>query len=364
MLQPTSTLLAGLLRRDRACLSRAITLIESTRREHRAEAELLLDALLAARPPLPPASPPPTFRVGIAGPPGAGKSTLIEVLGLHILREEAKAGAAAAASGVAVVAVDPSSPRTGGSILGDKTRMGALCAAEGAFVRPSPARGALGGVARATHEVVSLCEGAGFGTVLVETVGLGQSEVAVDGCVDALLLVLPPAGGDELQGLKKGIVEVADVVVVNKADGPLLNAAEVAAGEYRSAVSLTTWKHGGAWRPRVLTASAAEGRGVAEVWASLCELRGALAASGALRERRRAQAEGFMWADFRAELVARGEGQGAVAAAARAQGALLADGRRTPRAAARALMHALDGAWGRAAAAEGPQSRRAAAAGP
>jgi LAO/AO transport system kinase len=343
----TAALLKGLLCRDRACLSRAITLVESTRREHREEAQLLLDALLAARPPPPPAAAPSTFRVGVAGPPGAGKSTFIEALGLHILREEA--GAAAAPSGVAVVAVDPSSPRTGGSILGDKTRMGALCAAEGAFVRPSPARGNLGGVARATHEVVALCEGAGFGTVLVETVGLGQSEVAVDGCVDALLLVLPPAGGDELQGLKKGIVEVADVVVVNKADGALRHAAEVAAGEYRNAVALNTWKHGAAWRPRVLTASAAEGRGVAEAWGALSELRAALGAAGALRERRRAQAEGFMWADFRAELVARAEAQRGVAAVARAQGPLLADGLRTPRAAARALMHALDAAWGGAA---------------
>jgi LAO/AO transport system kinase len=343
MLQPsTKALLAGLLRRDRASLSRAITLVESTHRDHRAQAELLLDALLAARPPA--AS---TFRVGVAGPPGAGKSTLIEALGLHILRGEAAAAPPPpAARGVAVVAVDPSSPRTGGSILGDKTRMGALCATEGAYVRPSPARGNLGGVARSTHEVVLLCEGAGFGTVLVETVGLGQSEVAVEGCVDALLLVLPPAGGDELQGLKKGIVEVADVVVVNKADGALKHAAEVAAGEYRNAVALTTWKHGSAWRPRVLTASAAGGAGVAEAWAALIELRVALAADGRLRARRREQAEGFMWADFRAELVARGEADAGVAATARTQGPLLGDGRRTPRAAARALMRALERSWG------------------
>jgi len=172
--------------------------------------------------------------------------------------------------------------------------------------------------------------------------------VAVDGCVDALLLVLPPAGGDELQGLKQGIVEVADVVVVNKADGALRAAAEAAASEYNNAVALTTWKHGAAWRPRVLTASAAEGRGVAELWAALGELRGALEAGGRQRARRRAQAEGFMWEHFRAELIARGEGDAAVAAAAAAQGALLADGRRTPRAAARALMRALEGGWGAA----------------
>jgi LAO/AO transport system kinase len=158
--------------------------------------------------------------------------------------------------------------------------------------------------------------------------------------------VLPPAGGDELQGLKKGIVEVADVVVVNKADGALKHAAEVAAGEYRNAVALTTWKHGSAWRPRVLTASAAGGAGVAEAWAALIELRVALAADGRLRARRREQAEGFMWADFRAELVARGEADAGVAATARTQGPLLGDGRRTPRAAARALMRALERSWG------------------
>ena len=343
MLPATTSLLRGLLQRDRASLARAITLVESSRVEHRAQAEALLAALLAARAPAPPAgSPTPrTFRVGVAGPPGAGKSTLIEALGLHILRAPPAPGAPPLAPGVAVLAVDPSSPRTGGAILGDKTRMGTLSAAPGAFVRPSPARGALGGVARATHEAVLLCEGGGYGCVLVETVGLGQSEVAVEGCVDALLLVLPPAAGDELQGLKKGIVEVADVVCVNKADGALRDAARVAAAEYRGALALTAWKHGAAWQPRVLTASAASGEGVQGVWGALCELRAALGERGVLRQRRRAQAEGWMWADFRAALVEAGERDARVLREAEAQGGALAEGTRTPRAAARALLRAL-----------------------
>ena len=288
----TAILLRGLLRRDRASLSRSITLIESSRPDHRSQAELLLDALLACRPPPSTSSAPPTYRVGIAGPPGAGKSTLIEALGLHILRTPPPP--AAPPPTLAVLAVDPSSPRTGGSILGDKTRMGALAAFPGAFVRPSPARGTLGGVARATHEAVLLCEGAGFDCVLVETVGLGQSEVAVEGCVDALLLVLPPASGDELQGLKKGIVEVADVIAVNKADGAMRNAAGVAVSEYRNAVALGSWKHGAAWEPRVLACSAATGEGVGGVWEALGELRKKLGESGVLRARRAAQAEGWM----------------------------------------------------------------------
>jgi LAO/AO transport system kinase len=228
----TQKLLDGLLAGDRVCLARAITLIESTRDDHRAQTEALLDALLAAREVRAAAgaaaapggrSSTGSFRIGIAGPPGAGKSSLIEAVGMHLIAQLRRR--------LAVVAIDPSSSRTGGSILGDKTRMERLAREPDAYVRASPTRGALGGVAQSTHEAILLCEGAGFETVLVETVGLGQSEVAVDGCVDMVWLVLPPTGGDELQGVKKGIVEVVDAIIINKADGALVKPAEVAAAE-------------------------------------------------------------------------------------------------------------------------------------
>ena len=345
-MQPlTKSLLSGLLRGDRASLSRSITLVESLLPAHRAEATLLLSALLsptdAPLPPLPCPLLPPTLpqpqslRLGIAGPPGAGKSTLIEALGLHLL-------AAHPAARLAVLAIDPSSPRAGGSILGDKTRMGGLAVHPRAYVRPTPARGCLGGVARATHEAVQLCEGAGFRTVLVETVGLGQSETAVEGVVDCTLLVLPPSAGDELQGLKKGIVECADLVLVNKADGALEHIAQASAGEYRSALSLVQGRHndaGAVWAPRVLAVSAAQGRGGGAVWEAGGDFARALGPR--LAAQRARQGEEWMWGDFREEVAARAQAHAGVRAQAAAQRRLLEAGATTPRVAAAALLQAL-----------------------
>src|SRR5690606_29754662 len=211
-------------------------------------------------------------RVGISGPPGVGKSTFIEVLGLEAVRRGRR---------LAVLAVDPSSRRSGGSILGDKTRMAELARVESVFIRPSPGGTHLGGVARHTREALLLCEAAGFDTVFIETIGVGQSEVAVADMVDLFLLLVPPAGGDELQGIKRGIMELADLVVVNKADGELAAAAGRTAADYRSAVHLLRpkWK---AWRTEVLTCSALERRGIDAVWAAIVAFDEAMRESGDL----------------------------------------------------------------------------------
>src|SRR6188472_250749 len=216
---------------DRRALARAITLVESTRADHRDDAVELLDALMPATG--------EATRVGISGAPGAGKSTFIEALGMHLVD---------AGHRVAVLAVDPSSTRSGGSILGDKTRMEELSRRPEAYIRPSPSSGTLGGVARRTREAMLVCEAAGFDVVVIETVGVGQSEVAVAGMVDLFVLLLGPGAGDELQGVKRGIVELADVVVVNKADGALADLARHTAADYTHALHLVG-------QARVLTAS-------------------------------------------------------------------------------------------------------------
>ncbi|ETI51742.1 LAO/AO transport system ATPase, variant 5 [Phytophthora nicotianae CJ01A1] len=212
----TQRLVEGVLQGNRTALSRSITLVESTLKSDEEQAELLLDSVLTQRRSLRPAHVDPpeltSFRLGIAGPPGAGKSTFIETLGLFLTAQGHK---------VAVLAIDPSSSRSGGSILGDKTRMEKLSNDPNAFVRPSPSRGTLGGVAQHTNEIVLLCEAGGYDIILVESVGLGQSEIVIDDTVDMVMLLVSPAGGDDLQGQKKGIVEIADIVVVNKADGDL-----------------------------------------------------------------------------------------------------------------------------------------------
>lgn len=271
---------------DRRALARAITLVESTRADHRAEADALLTELL-----------PKTgnaTRIGISGSPGAGKSTFIERLGLHLVDGGHR---------VAVLAVDPSSTRTGGSILGDKTRMGDLVRRDEAFVRPSPTGGTLGGVARRTREALLLCEAAGFDVVLVETVGVGQSEVAVAAMVDLFLVLLAPGAGDELQGIKRGIIELADLVVVNKADGDLEAAAQATASDYASALHLVQPKTA-AWTPRVVLCSALEGRGIADVWAAVEDHREALGPDE-LGRLRAAQAREWMWAEIGAGLLER-----------------------------------------------------------
>lgn len=315
----------GILGGCRLSLSRGITLAESTRLDHQLQAAKLLrelqkrlterrhealarvqaarhdgshridsaplghgsaastggsgslgDLLMAAGGPL---------RVGVSGPPGAGKSSLIETLGCSLLE---------AGERVAVLAVDPSSQASGGAILGDKTRMPRLSSSPDAYVRPTPARGTLGGVARSTFDAIIICEAAGYTKVLVETVGVGQSEVAVQDLVDVFLLVLPPVGGDELQVIKRGVTELADIVVINKADGPTKAAAARAAAAFRSTVHFHRRRRR-SWQPAVLTCSAHSGEGVDQLQEALGEYALAVGGSGELAELRRAQRERVAW---------------------------------------------------------------------
>jgi LAO/AO transport system kinase len=270
---------------DRRALARAVTLVESTRPDHRTRAA----ALLAAALPLSGKS----IRIGISGVPGVGKSTFIETFGLQAIARGHR---------VAVLAVDPSSQRTGGSILGDKTRMEMLSRHPSAFIRPSPAGNTLGGVARRTREAMLLVEAAGYDVVIVETVGVGQSETAVADMVDLFLLLLPPAGGDELQGIKKGIVELADLIVVNKADGPLESAALHAQAEYRHALTLLR-PADPAWTVPVLRCSAVTGTGMTEIWQSIADYQTALGPTAGLDRRRDQQARAWLWSEIREGLL-------------------------------------------------------------
>ncbi len=272
---------------DRRALARAITLVESTRPTDRPAAAALMNHVMS--------STGGALRLGISGAPGVGKSTLIEALGLHLIDRGHK---------IAVLAIDPSSQRSGGSILGDKTRMESLAGDQGAFVRPSPTAGTLGGIARQTRSALLLCEAAGFDVILVETVGVGQSETAVAGIVDMLVMLLPPGGGDELQGLKKGIVELADLLVVNKADGDLKSAAGRTAAEYAAALHLLR-PATPAWRPVVRICSALNNEGIAELWQLAEDFRTAVAEDGSLQRRRQGQAEQAMWEEVEDRLRAR-----------------------------------------------------------
>jgi LAO/AO transport system kinase len=242
---------AGILAGDRALLARAITLVESQAAAHQSLAEALLDAILPHSG--------QSLRIGITGVPGVGKSTFIDALGTQLTTAGHK---------VAVLAVDPSSARTGGSILGDKTRMERLAHDPNAFIRPTAAGTALGGVARATWEAMVLCEAAGYNILLIETVGVGQSEIAVAGLVDFFMLLMLSGAGDELQGIKRGIMEMADMLVINKAEGDNLQPAKRAAVNYRNALHLFP-AHPGSWTPLVQLCSAIDGSGVAEVWKSV-----------------------------------------------------------------------------------------------
>ncbi len=280
---------------DRRALARAITLVESTRADHRRDAEALLTEVLPATG--------RARRVGISGSPGSGKSTLIEALGLHVIAQ---------GHAVAVLAVDPSSTRSGGSILGDKTRMGELTQHAEAFVRPSPTGGTLGGVARRTREAMLLCEAAGFDVVFIETVGTGQSEVAVEGMVDCFLVLVGPGSGDELQGIKRGIIELADIVAVTKADGDLQRAADTTAAEYASALRLLRPKHPD-WTASVVRCSALSGVGIDELWASIEALGDALRVSGELTRRRAEQSRAWLWGEIGAGLLDRVRTEPAVA---------------------------------------------------
>jgi LAO/AO transport system kinase len=265
---------------DRRALARAITLVESTRPDHRAEAEILIEHLLphAGK----------SIRIGLSGVPGVGKSTFIEAFGLALIQRGHR---------VAVLAVDPSSRRTGGSILGDKTRMTELARTEAAFIRPSPTSGTLGGVARRTRESIILCEAAGFDVVLVETVGVGQSETAVADMVDLFCLLLLPSAGDELQGIKKGIVELAELLLVNKADGELKAKAQTAVGDYRAALRLLR-PISGLWQPEVLAVSAVTGDGLDQAWSAIERHQTALERAGEKARRRAAQAQAALWDDL------------------------------------------------------------------
>ena len=270
---------------DRRALARAITLVESDREDHRAEARDLLSALLPAIS--------PALRVGVTGAPGAGKSTLIEALGLV---------AADAGRRPAVLAIDPSSAIGGGSILGDKTRMGELSRRPEAFIRPSPAGQAQGGVSRRTSETILLVEAAGHDPVLVETVGAGQSEHAVAGMVDLLVLVVAPGGGDDLQAMKRGIMELADIVVISKADGDLRTAAERAHRDHSAAAALGLTRHPG-FPPEVAMCSAVTGDGVEQLWRTIVARSSALEEAGVLERQRREQRTAALWDEVRSELM-------------------------------------------------------------
>jgi LAO/AO transport system kinase len=277
--------LKPLLAGDRRALARAITLIESTRADHRERADELLAAVLPHTG--------KSVRLGITGVPGVGKSTLIERFGLALIDK---------GRSLAVLAIDPSSKRGGGSILGDKTRMEELSRHNAAFIRPSPAGATLGGVARRTREAMLLAEAAGFDTVIVETVGVGQSETAVADMVDMFIVLLLPAGGDDLQGIKRGVIELADLIVVNKADGDLKAAARRSAADYQHALRMLRSPTAG-WTPEVMTCSAVTGEGVAGIWETVGRFLEAVGKTGIVR-RRAEQARSWMWNEVGETLLA------------------------------------------------------------
>ncbi|ODQ96085.1 methylmalonyl Co-A mutase-associated GTPase MeaB [Mycolicibacterium holsaticum] len=274
-------LASGISEGDRAALAKAITLVESTRADHRQQAQQLLLELT------PKAG--HAMRVGITGVPGVGKSTTIEALGMYLIEQGHR---------VAVLAVDPSSTRTGGSILGDKTRMARLAVHPDAYIRPSPTSGTLGGVAKATRETIVLLEAAGFDVILVETVGVGQSEVTVADMVDTFVFLTLARTGDQLQGIKKGVLELADIVVVNKADGEHAVEARMAARELSQAIRLI-YPRETLWRPPVLTMSALEGVGLAELWETVLKHRQVLTDAGQFEARRRDQQVDWTWSMVR-----------------------------------------------------------------
>ena len=319
LLPEDQTLVEGVLAGQRRALAKAITLIESTRADHRARAQQVLNAVL-----------PKTgnaIRVGISGVPGAGKSTFIEALGVWLIGQGKR---------LAVLAVDPSSSITGGSILGDKTRMEMLCQKEEAFIRPSPSAGSLGGVAEKTREAMLLCEAAGYDVVIVETVGVGQSETTVAGMVDLFCLLQLPNAGDDLQAIKKGIVEIADMVVINKADiDP--KATAVARAQWRNALHLVR-RLSANWEPPVLTVSALQKEGMAEFWENVDKYRDTLAATGEFEEKRRRQSLAWMWQLIEAGLHEQFRANPGVQESLSRLSASVENGLTTPAAAARALL--------------------------
>lgn len=262
---------------DRRALARAITLVESSRSDHRQLALSLLTSIMPYTG--------SSFRMGISGVPGVGKSTFIEAFGLHVLEQGRR---------VAVLTIDPSSPVTGGAILGDKTRMQDLARRKDAFIRPSATGGVLGGVNRRTRDAVLLCEAAGFDLILVETVGIGQSETAAARMTDMFVLLLLPGSGDDLQGIKRGATELADIIIINKADGEMRRAAEHTAADYRHALQLLKPRTAD-WTVEVNTVSAMEGLGIEEVWSTVQRYRDIIVESDTLSARRGQQARAWLW---------------------------------------------------------------------
>lgn len=311
-------LAAAIAAGDRRALARGITLVESGRADHRETANAVLETLARENR--------QALRIGLSGTPGVGKSTFIEALGCMLTQ---------AGKRVAVLAVDPSSTRSGGSILGDKTRMERLSRDPKAFIRPSPSQSHLGGVARRTRDAVALCEAAGFDVVLVETVGVGQSETIVSAMTDVFALLLAPAGGDELQGVKRGIMEIADLIVVNKADGDLKATATRTAADYAGALRLMRKREGDAEGfPKVMTVSALEENGLPDVWAEIETLADYRKATGFWAKRRADQARGWFEDEVRKGLLARLEADPKAEGAMDALADAVASGKRTPAAAA------------------------------
>ena len=303
------TLTTGVKSGSRRALAQLITRIESTRPDHRQQAASALADLLTMTG--------QSLRVGISGVPGVGKSSFIESFGLHVIEQCHR---------VAVLAVDPSSPKHGGSILGDKTRMENLARHPDAFVRPTPSAGSLGGVARRTRETILAVEAGGFDVVLVETVGVGQSEYAVADLVDMFVLLVAPGGGDDLQGIKKGIVEMADLLVVTKNDGDLVQAASRAYQDYKSAVHMLNTGNE-FWKPQVLRCSAHSGEGIPAVWEKMVDYRDSMQNAGQIEKRRAEQAASWMWEEVTATLISQVRKKGGIAEQMETE---VRDGVRTP----------------------------------
>jgi LAO/AO transport system kinase len=312
---------------NRRCLARAITLIESSLPAHREQAQVLLEAALPYTG--------NSVRIGISGVPGVGKSTFIEAFGKLLLAQGKR---------LAVLAVDPSSPLAGGSIMGDKTRMETLSREPDAFIRPSPSGGALGGVAQKTRESMLLCEAAGFDVIVVETVGVGQSEFQVAGMVDFFMLLMLPGGGDELQGIKKGILELAHALVINKSDGDGEHLARVTQGQYQSALGLL--RGDASWKPRVMRCSALERQGLETVWDTVAEYLEQARDSGEFDHLRARQSRDWMRELVRELLLRRLRDVPAVREAQRRLEAAVEAQQRTPYAAARELLALADAATG------------------
>jgi LAO/AO transport system kinase len=320
---PHKEIAKAVLAGDRRALARAITLVESTRAVDQRAAEALLASVLARTG--------RAIRLGISGAPGVGKSTFIEAFGQYLTSLGQR---------VAVFAIDPSSRRSGGSILGDKTRMEKLSRDPNAFIRPSPAGTTLGGVARRTRESMLIAEAAGFDVVLVETVGVGQSETAVADMTDLFVLLASPGGGDELQGIKRGVMELADLLIVTKADGDLLPAARRAVASYQMAFHLMRPKHIGL-QPKVLSVSSIEGTGIAAAWKEFAAIHSALAADGRLARLRAEQARRWFWSEVRTLIDEKILSDTKLAAAANMLERAVQEGTATPYGAARSLIRAI-----------------------